>query len=361
MGGAPGARDEPRLEGDAHEGPGHRRRRFPRPGAVPRAASNAATRSSASTAAAIPRSTHSACARCRATSPMRDAVRRAPRSGCDAVLPQRGQGRRLGQLRRATTAPTCVGTDNVHRRLPRARHRRASSTPRRRASPTARRIRSKAAPPTPCPTATASRRRTPTTKTIAEQAVLAANDATLATVALRPRLIWGPGDNQLLPRLVERARAGRLRFVGDGDNRIDTTYIDNAAQAHFDALRPPRAGRRLRRPRVLHQQRRAQAAARDRQRACCARPARPRWTSTLPFRAAYAIGAVLRSGCGTCCRLRGRAADDALPRRAAVHHALVRHRRRRRAISATCPRSRSPTAWRCDRGRAALGTRRQSA
>src|SRR5690606_8284725 len=66
--------------------------------------------------------------------------------------------------------------------------------------------------------------------------VLAASDETLATVALRPRLIWGPGDNQLVPRLVERARAGRLRFVGDGMNRIDTTYIDNAAQAHFDAL-----------------------------------------------------------------------------------------------------------------------------
>lgn len=74
------------------------------------------------------------------------------------------------------------------------------------------------------------------TKTMAEKAVLAANDADLATVALRPRLIWGPGDNQLLPRLVERARAGRLRFVGNGDNVIDTTYIDNAAQAHFDAF-----------------------------------------------------------------------------------------------------------------------------
>jgi nucleoside-diphosphate-sugar epimerase len=74
------------------------------------------------------------------------------------------------------------------------------------------------------------------TKTVAEKAVLAANDTTLATVALRPRLIWGPGDNQLLPRLVERAKAGRLRFVGDGNNVIDTTYIDNAAQAHFDAF-----------------------------------------------------------------------------------------------------------------------------
>ena len=74
------------------------------------------------------------------------------------------------------------------------------------------------------------------TKQIAEKRVIAANDATLATVSLRPRLIWGVGDNQLLPRLVERAKAGRLRFVGDGNNRIDTTYVDNAAQAHFDAF-----------------------------------------------------------------------------------------------------------------------------
>ncbi|MFT3763714.1 MAG: NAD-dependent epimerase/dehydratase family protein [Pseudoxanthomonas sp.] len=75
-----------------------------------------------------------------------------------------------------------------------------------------------------------------TTKAIAEKDVLAANGADLATVALRPRLIWGVGDSQILPRLVERARAGRLRIVGDGRNKVDTTYIDNAAQAHFDAL-----------------------------------------------------------------------------------------------------------------------------
>ncbi|MGX9721451.1 2-alkyl-3-oxoalkanoate reductase [Stenotrophomonas acidaminiphila] len=74
------------------------------------------------------------------------------------------------------------------------------------------------------------------TKAIAEREVLAANGPELATVALRPRLIWGPGDNQLVPRLAERARAGRLRFVGDGLNKVDTTYIDNAAQAHFDAF-----------------------------------------------------------------------------------------------------------------------------
>ena len=76
----------------------------------------------------------------------------------------------------------------------------------------------------------------PATKAIAERAVLAANGSGLATIALRPRLIWGPGDEQLLPRLVQRARAGRLRLVGSGDNLIDTTYIDNAAQAHVDAF-----------------------------------------------------------------------------------------------------------------------------
>lgn len=76
----------------------------------------------------------------------------------------------------------------------------------------------------------------PATKKVAELAMLAANGPDLATVALRPRLIWGPGDNHLLPRLVERAKAGRLRFVGGGHNLIDTTYIDNAAQAHLDAF-----------------------------------------------------------------------------------------------------------------------------
>ncbi|MCK7595522.1 NAD-dependent epimerase/dehydratase family protein [Pseudomarimonas salicorniae] len=85
----------------------------------------------------------------------------------------------------------------------------------------------------------------PATKAVAEAAVLEANGPDLATVSLRPRLIWGPGDNHLLPRLAERARAGRLRLVGDGSNRIDTTYIDNAVSAHlaaFDALHDrPRA------------------------------------------------------------------------------------------------------------------------
>ncbi len=75
----------------------------------------------------------------------------------------------------------------------------------------------------------------PATKAAAERLVLQANGPNLATVALRPHLIWGPGDNHLLPRLVQRARAGKLRFIGPS-KKIDTVYIDNAVQAHMDAL-----------------------------------------------------------------------------------------------------------------------------
>lgn len=85
----------------------------------------------------------------------------------------------------------------------------------------------------------------PQTKCMAEQAVLKANCAELATVALRPHLIWGPGDNHLGPRLVSRARAGRLKFVGDGKNIVDTVYIDNAASAHLLAAERLAPGSRV--------------------------------------------------------------------------------------------------------------------
>jgi len=75
----------------------------------------------------------------------------------------------------------------------------------------------------------------PATKAEAERHVLAANNETLATVAIRPHLIWGPGDNHLIPRLLERARSGRMRYIGREDKLIDTTYVDNAADAHLAA------------------------------------------------------------------------------------------------------------------------------
>ncbi len=73
----------------------------------------------------------------------------------------------------------------------------------------------------------------PKTKALAEQQVLAANAPALATVSLRPHLIWGPGDNHLVPRIVARARAGKLRRIGNSPCLVDTVYVDNAAQAHL--------------------------------------------------------------------------------------------------------------------------------
>jgi nucleoside-diphosphate-sugar epimerase len=86
------------------------------------------------------------------------------------------------------------------------------------------------------------------TKTTAELVALAANGGDLAVVALRPHLVWGPGDNHLVPRLVARARRGRLRLVGTGANVIDHVFVENAARAHLQAARhleprSPLAGR----------------------------------------------------------------------------------------------------------------------
>jgi nucleoside-diphosphate-sugar epimerase len=75
----------------------------------------------------------------------------------------------------------------------------------------------------------------PETKAVAEKAVLAANGPNLATVALRPHLIFGPGDPHLIPRIVEAARKGRLKRIGSGNPKVDVTYIDNAAQSQLDA------------------------------------------------------------------------------------------------------------------------------
>jgi 2-alkyl-3-oxoalkanoate reductase len=81
----------------------------------------------------------------------------------------------------------------------------------------------------------------PRTKAAAEREVLAANSSDLLTVALRPHLIVGPGDPHLIPRVLDMARAGRLRVVGDGSAKVDFTLVDDAARAHLqaaDALEP---------------------------------------------------------------------------------------------------------------------------
>jgi 2-alkyl-3-oxoalkanoate reductase len=73
-------------------------------------------------------------------------------------------------------------------------------------------------------------------KAVAEQLVMNSVDGTLGVVAIRPHLVWGPGDTQLVGRIVERAAAGRLVLVGGGTALVDTTYLDNAVTAHLAAL-----------------------------------------------------------------------------------------------------------------------------
>jgi nucleoside-diphosphate-sugar epimerase len=82
----------------------------------------------------------------------------------------------------------------------------------------------------------------PATKAEAERHVLMerGQNVTMAC-ALRPHLIWGPRDQHLIPRLLDRARNGQLRRVGDGRNLVDMVYVENAAAAHLqaaDALEP---------------------------------------------------------------------------------------------------------------------------
>lgn len=88
----------------------------------------------------------------------------------------------------------------------------------------------------------------PESKALAERLVLAAGGAALATCALRPHLIFGPGDPHLVPRLIARGRSGRLKRVGSGKNEVTLCFVENAAHAHLlaaESLSPtaPHAGR----------------------------------------------------------------------------------------------------------------------
>ncbi|MCA9142418.1 MAG: NAD-dependent epimerase/dehydratase family protein [Planctomycetaceae bacterium] len=76
----------------------------------------------------------------------------------------------------------------------------------------------------------------PHTKALGEQHVLESNNRDgLLTCSLRPHLIWGPRDQHLIPRLLDRARSGKLRRIGDGTNLVDMVYVENAAEAHLQA------------------------------------------------------------------------------------------------------------------------------
>lgn len=74
------------------------------------------------------------------------------------------------------------------------------------------------------------------TKAIAEKMILAAHRKELKTLSIRPHLIFGPGDLNLIPRVLKKAQSGQLKIVGNGKNLVDVTYVENASHAHLLAL-----------------------------------------------------------------------------------------------------------------------------
>lgn len=152
------------------------------------------------------------------------------------------------------------------------------------------------------------------TKAEAERRVLAANDDQLRTVALRPHFIFGPKDPQVVARLLNAARRGRLAQVGDGTNRVDVTYLDNCVDAHLaahDELARP-APRCAGRPYFLGQEQPVELWA------FVARVLEgfgaPAVRKRLSVKAAYALGAMLEAAY----RLRGGSAEPPLTRMAAI-------------------------------------------
>lgn len=71
---------------------------------------------------------------------------------------------------------------------------------------------------------------------MAEQLALAADHPDLRVLAIRPHVVWGPGDTQLVAKIVDRARSGRLPVLGTGAALVDSTYVDNAVDAIVAAL-----------------------------------------------------------------------------------------------------------------------------
>ena len=116
-------------------------------------------------------------------------------------------------------------------------------------------------------------------KAEAELVALAANGGALSVTAIRPHAIWGPGDTQLVGRIVERARAGRLFVVGGGQ------------RADRHDLRGQRRRRARRCSRATHAQTARSPAARSSSRTASRSPLRSLLRADLRGRGRAASGA----------------------------------------------------------------------
>ena len=128
-------------------------------------------------------------------------------------------------------------------------------------------------------------------KVMAEKMVLAANDPTLLTCAIRPHLIWGPGDPHLIPRLLASGRQRLLKKVGTGRNMVDISYVDNVAYAHVLAADNLSGSRTAAGKAYFINQGKA-VCLWDWINALFAELAIPQITSAIPFPLAYCVGAL---------------------------------------------------------------------
>ncbi|MBW8171950.1 NAD-dependent epimerase/dehydratase family protein [Ornithinimicrobium sp. Arc0846-15] len=146
-------------------------------------------------------------------------------------------------------------------------------------------------------------------KAAAELLALAAHSDELAVTAVRPHLVWGPGDTQLVGRIVARAKSGRLPLIGSGAALVDTTYVDNAASAIVAAL-----------DRAEHAGGRAWVVTNGEPRPIgeligdiCRASGAPAPTRRVPFALAYAAGALVESAMEVSQRIPGLPSIDEPP------------------------------------------------
>lgn len=81
------------------------------------------------------------------------------------------------------------------------------------------------------------------TKAEAERLVLRANAPGFATLSIRPRFVWGPRDNSVLPSILKMAKAGNFAWIGGGTARTSTTHVANLVHALELALTHGDGGR----------------------------------------------------------------------------------------------------------------------
>ncbi|MBW2658560.1 MAG: NAD-dependent epimerase/dehydratase family protein [Deltaproteobacteria bacterium] len=136
-------------------------------------------------------------------------------------------------------------------------------------------------------------------KMMAEKIVLSADSDSLHSCAIRPHLIWGPGDPHLIPRLVESGKNGKLKIIGSGNNMVDISYIDNVAHGHLLAAdNLASAGTAAGNAYFLGQEK--PVVLWQWVNVLFSKTGIPQVTASVPFAVAYCIGALLESAYRLC-------------------------------------------------------------